>query len=122
MRSLPGPPLAVSGTSVLLTMVSLPSYVNTRTWPGLAVVVQRTLVESPLTGAQPLPARTATRSSMVIVRPDRVITTLLTTWDAAAYCTTVLDVTDACPPVAASAGIANHPAAPTATTVRPTPG
>nr|BFE66838.1 hypothetical protein GCM10020092_001390 [Actinoplanes digitatis] len=63
-----------------------------------------TLVLSPLTFLQPLPARTATRSSIVTVLPERVTTTLFWVFWAALYCT-VLTPAVATPVVAACAGV-----------------
>lgn len=53
-----------------------PSNSLTATRVGVFFVLQRTLVLSPLTCLQPLPGLIATRSSMVTVRPERVMTTL----------------------------------------------
>nr|BFE67416.1 hypothetical protein GCM10020092_007170 [Actinoplanes digitatis] len=78
---------------------------------GAFFVVHLTLVLSPLTFLQPLPALTATLSSIVIVLPERVITTLFCLPLAALYWTFVAEVTEATPLVAASAGEATVPTA-----------
>src|SRR3954468_24710900 len=76
----------------------------------LLTPVQTTLVLSPSTALQPLPAFTATRSSTVTVPPDSVIQTRLV-FPLPAWKVSLAPETEAAPVAAACAGAANTPTA-----------